>query len=191
MKGIPQYIRSSSGTIVRAYVTYRAAPSSSRSWAHAHRCSALIPGIRFLCFYLTGKPVGHIQSLVLTAILDHRRVPDPADRSAGGHDERQPEDHGGSAVSPASTRRARSAGAERRPIAADPSIGAVRGARVPQRWHPSRRARPTRPGVTRVLRIATAPPCSRCCSRSCRVRRLPPRSGACRRGSGCARSGST
>jgi hypothetical protein len=29
----------------------------------------LIPGIRFLYFYFSGSPVGHIQSLILAAVL--------------------------------------------------------------------------------------------------------------------------
>ncbi|HEX9563838.1 MAG TPA: glycosyltransferase family 2 protein [Gemmatimonadaceae bacterium] len=68
MRSIPEYIRKSSVTIVRAYAMYR----PLRTFASLGALLVLlgmIPGIRFLYFYAIGSRVGHIQSLILAAIL--------------------------------------------------------------------------------------------------------------------------
>ncbi|HKP16404.1 MAG TPA: glycosyltransferase family 2 protein [Gemmatimonadaceae bacterium] len=69
MKGIPQYIRSSGAAIVRAYVTYRALRVFTLI-GFALILIGLVPGIRFLWLYTHGQRTGHIQSLVLMAILE-------------------------------------------------------------------------------------------------------------------------
>jgi glycosyltransferase involved in cell wall biosynthesis len=68
MRGIPQYIRSSGAAIVRAYITYRALRVFTLIGVSLVMLGT-IPGIRFIYFYMTGSRTGHIQSLVLTAIL--------------------------------------------------------------------------------------------------------------------------
>jgi hypothetical protein len=68
MRGIPQYIRSSGATIVRAYVTYRALRVFTTIGLALVLLGA-IPGARFVWFYLSGNRTGHIQSLILAAIL--------------------------------------------------------------------------------------------------------------------------
>ena len=68
MKSIPHYIRKSGVTIVRAYAMYR--PLRVFTWAGGILIAlGLVPGIRFVYFYATGNRVGHIQSLILAAIL--------------------------------------------------------------------------------------------------------------------------
>jgi glycosyltransferase involved in cell wall biosynthesis len=68
MKSIPQYIRKSGITIVRAYAMYQPLRIFS---ALGMLLIALgtVPGLRFLYFYIVGQRVGHIQSLILAAIL--------------------------------------------------------------------------------------------------------------------------
>ena len=68
MKSIAQYIRISSGTIVRAYTMYRPLVVFSIVGA-AFIALGLIPGVRYLYFYFINERDGHIQSLVLAAIL--------------------------------------------------------------------------------------------------------------------------
>jgi glycosyltransferase involved in cell wall biosynthesis len=68
MRGIPDYIRNSSVTIVRAYTLYR----PLRVFALIGSVLivlGMIPGVRFIYFYLSGDPFGHVQSLILSAIL--------------------------------------------------------------------------------------------------------------------------
>jgi glycosyltransferase involved in cell wall biosynthesis len=68
MRSIPEYIRKSGVTIVRAYAMYR----PLRVFATLGSILillGLLPGIRFLYFYLTGDTVGHVQSLILSAVL--------------------------------------------------------------------------------------------------------------------------
>jgi len=68
MKSMAQYIRISSGTIVRTYTMYR--PLFVFSLLGFGMIGlGVIPGLRFVYFYLTGNPIGHIQSLILAAIL--------------------------------------------------------------------------------------------------------------------------
>ena len=68
MRGIPQYIRKSSGTILRAYTMYR----PLRVFTIVGTLLILLgtlPGIRFLYLKLIGQGIGHLQSLILGAIL--------------------------------------------------------------------------------------------------------------------------
>lgn len=68
MKSIPHYIRKSGVTILRAYTMYR----PLRVFAAVGAIlivAGCIPGVRFLWFYFTGDRVGHVQSLILAAIL--------------------------------------------------------------------------------------------------------------------------
>ncbi len=68
MKSIPHYIKNSTITIFRAYTMYR----PLRVFATLGVvCIVLgvIPGLRFVWFYVSGERVGHIQSLILAAIL--------------------------------------------------------------------------------------------------------------------------
>lgn len=68
MSSIPQYIRSSGVTIVRTYAMYR--PLRVFTLVGLLLIAlGLIPGIRFLVFYFFGDPVGHVQSLILSAVL--------------------------------------------------------------------------------------------------------------------------
>jgi len=68
MKSIPHYIRKSGVTIMRAYTMYR--PLRVFAAAGAFLILAgCIPGVRFLWFYVSGDRVGHVQSLILAAIL--------------------------------------------------------------------------------------------------------------------------
>ncbi|MEZ5498938.1 MAG: glycosyltransferase family 2 protein [Steroidobacteraceae bacterium] len=68
MRSIAQYIRISSGTIVRAFAMYR--PLLVFTVCGALLITAgLVPAVRFVYHYLTGDPFGHIQSLILAAIL--------------------------------------------------------------------------------------------------------------------------
>ncbi|MEZ4414452.1 MAG: glycosyltransferase family 2 protein [Gemmatimonadota bacterium] len=69
MKSMSQYIRTSTVAIVRAYTTYR--PMRVFGWAGALLILlGVVPGVRFLYFFfVTGQRTGHIQSLILTAIL--------------------------------------------------------------------------------------------------------------------------
>ena len=68
MRGIPHYIRKSSGTILRAYTMYR----PLRVFTIAGTLLILVgtlPGIRFLYLKFIGQGIGHLQSLILGAIL--------------------------------------------------------------------------------------------------------------------------
>jgi glycosyltransferase involved in cell wall biosynthesis len=68
MRSIPQYIKRSTVTIVRAYVMYR--PLRVFTILGGTLIGlGLIPGIRFLYLYISGERVGHVQSLILAAIL--------------------------------------------------------------------------------------------------------------------------
>ncbi len=68
MRSIPQYIRKSGVTIVRAYTMYQPMRVFTTLGAFLIFLGA-IPGVRFLFFYFSGQRVGHIQSLILAAIL--------------------------------------------------------------------------------------------------------------------------
>jgi glycosyltransferase involved in cell wall biosynthesis len=65
MKSIPHYIRK---TILRAYTMYR----PLRVFATTGLLFiglGMLPALRFVYFYVTGNRVGHVQSLILAAIL--------------------------------------------------------------------------------------------------------------------------
>jgi glycosyltransferase involved in cell wall biosynthesis len=68
MRSIPHYIRNSSAAIVRAYAMYRPLRVFTAIGALLVLLGA-IPGIRFLWFYFSGDRTGHVQSLILAAIL--------------------------------------------------------------------------------------------------------------------------
>jgi hypothetical protein len=68
MKGIPQYIKRSTVTIVRAYVMYRPLRVFTLIGVGLILLG-MIPGFRFLYLYAIGQRVGHVQSLILAAIL--------------------------------------------------------------------------------------------------------------------------
>ena len=68
MRSIPEYIRKSGVTIVRAYAMYRPLRVFV-TLGSALIFLGLLPGIRFLYFYVTGSRVGHVQSLILAAVL--------------------------------------------------------------------------------------------------------------------------
>ncbi len=68
MRSIPHYIRKSSATILRAYTMYRPLRVFLTTGLVVIGLG-LIPAMRFVYFYVTGSRVGHIQSLILAAIL--------------------------------------------------------------------------------------------------------------------------
>lgn len=68
MKSIPHYIRKSGATIVRAYTMYRPL-SVFLTLGLILIAAGCVPGVRFIWFYAHGERVGHIQSLILAAIL--------------------------------------------------------------------------------------------------------------------------
>jgi glycosyltransferase involved in cell wall biosynthesis len=68
MKSIPHYITKSSGTILRAYTMYW----PMRVFTIVGTTLILagtLPGVRFLYLKFTGHGIGHVQSLILSAIL--------------------------------------------------------------------------------------------------------------------------
>lgn len=68
MRGIPHYITNSTVTIVRAYSMYR--PLRVFTIIGGLMIAlGMIPGLRFIWFYAGGQTTGHIQSLILAAIL--------------------------------------------------------------------------------------------------------------------------
>jgi len=68
MRSIPEYIRKSSITILRIYTMYRPL-RVFLTIGISMIVLGIIPGIRFLFLYHPGQRVGHIQSLILAAIL--------------------------------------------------------------------------------------------------------------------------
>jgi len=68
MSSIPQYIRKSGITIVRAYATYRPLRFFTLVGCLLILAGSL-PGVRFLYFFFTTGGEGNIQSLILSAIL--------------------------------------------------------------------------------------------------------------------------
>jgi hypothetical protein len=63
-----QYIRHSGGTILRAYTLYRPL-RVFLTLGLALILLGTLPGLRFLYLMATGQGVGHVQSLILAAIL--------------------------------------------------------------------------------------------------------------------------
>ncbi len=68
MKSIPHYIRKSGVTILRAYTMYRPLRVFMAVGALLI-VAGCVPGVRFLWFYTHGERIGHVQSLILAAIL--------------------------------------------------------------------------------------------------------------------------
>jgi len=68
MRSIPHYIRKSTATILRAYTMYRPLRVFSVLGA-VLILLGIIPGFRFLYLMAVGQRVGHVQSLILAAIL--------------------------------------------------------------------------------------------------------------------------
>ncbi len=68
MKSIPHYIRKSGITIIRAYAMYQPLRVFS-ALGTLLIALGVIPALRFIYFYAVGQRVGHIQSLILAAIL--------------------------------------------------------------------------------------------------------------------------
>ena len=68
MKSVPHYLAFSTATIVRAYTMYRPLRVFS-AISLVLLGSGTILGIRFLYYYSIGRGAGHIQSLILAAVL--------------------------------------------------------------------------------------------------------------------------
>ena len=68
MKNIPHYILNSSTTILRAYMMYQPLRVFSIIGSMVF-ISGLAIGLRFMYFFLNGQGSGHIQSLILAAVL--------------------------------------------------------------------------------------------------------------------------
>ena len=68
MSNLPSYLANSSATILRAYTLYRPLRVFSLLGGLLLLLGLAIGG-RFLFFYLTGEGDGHVQSLVLAAVL--------------------------------------------------------------------------------------------------------------------------
>jgi glycosyltransferase involved in cell wall biosynthesis len=68
MRSIPEYIGKSTVTIVRAYAMYRPLRVFV-TLGSLLIVLGLLPGFRFLYFYFSGNRVGHVQSLILAAVL--------------------------------------------------------------------------------------------------------------------------
>lgn len=68
IRSLPQYLASSSATIVRAYTQYR--PLRVFTLAGAILTSlGMLLALRFLYFFFIGRGSGHVQSLILAAVL--------------------------------------------------------------------------------------------------------------------------
>ena len=68
MNNLPHYLANSTATIVRAYALYRPLRVFTIVGVVALSVGMLI-GLRFLYFYLQGAGNGHVQSLILAAVL--------------------------------------------------------------------------------------------------------------------------
>jgi glycosyltransferase involved in cell wall biosynthesis len=68
MRNTPQYLSSSTATILRSYTMYRPL-RVFLTIGSIMMVAGLALGFRFLFFYFQGQGSGHIQSLILTAIL--------------------------------------------------------------------------------------------------------------------------
>ncbi|MGB5601229.1 MAG: DPM/DPG synthase family glycosyltransferase [Gammaproteobacteria bacterium] len=68
VKSIPSYIKRSIGTIIRIFIIYRPFRFFVTIGALLFLVGFLI-GLRFLYFYFTGEGEGHIQSVILSAVL--------------------------------------------------------------------------------------------------------------------------
>jgi glycosyltransferase involved in cell wall biosynthesis len=68
MKSIPQFLTYSGSTIIRAYTMYRPLRVFTTLGA-LFILAGMLPGLRFLYYYLVDGYAGHVQSLILAAIL--------------------------------------------------------------------------------------------------------------------------
>jgi glycosyltransferase involved in cell wall biosynthesis len=68
MKSIPHFVTNSGATVIRAYTMYRPLRFFMLLGVVLFT-GGLALGVRFLYFYFSGEGMGHIQSLILTAIL--------------------------------------------------------------------------------------------------------------------------
>jgi glycosyltransferase involved in cell wall biosynthesis len=68
MRSLPQYLVNSGATILRAYTMYRPL-RVFLAIGGALVLVGLVIGVRFLFFYFAGRGMGHVQSLILAAIL--------------------------------------------------------------------------------------------------------------------------
>jgi glycosyltransferase involved in cell wall biosynthesis len=68
MRGMGHYIRKSTATILRSYTMYRPLRVFF-TLGIGFIAAGLIPGIRFIHLYVTGHRIGHVQSLIMAAIL--------------------------------------------------------------------------------------------------------------------------
>ena len=68
MRNLPHYLVNSSQTILRAYTMYRPLRVFSAISAFLILAGSTL-GIRFIVYYLGGQGSGHIQSLILAAVL--------------------------------------------------------------------------------------------------------------------------
>ena len=68
VRSIPSYIGRSLGTILRIFVTYRPLRTFA-AIGSAFLAIGVAIGVRFLAYYATGHGSGHIQSLILAAIV--------------------------------------------------------------------------------------------------------------------------
>jgi len=68
MRNLPHFLSHSAVTILRAYTLYRPLRAFLTIGVCAV-CAGLLLGMRFLYFFVMGQGNGHIQSLILTAIL--------------------------------------------------------------------------------------------------------------------------
>jgi glycosyltransferase involved in cell wall biosynthesis len=68
MRNIPHFLTQSSSTILRAYTMYRPLRVFTLLGLLLI-LSGMVPGIRFLYFFIIDRTAGHIQSLILSAIL--------------------------------------------------------------------------------------------------------------------------
>lgn len=68
MRSIPEYLTNSTATIVRAYTMYRPLRVFTL-FSALFIFGGLIGAIRFLVFYFSGQGAGHVQSLILSAVL--------------------------------------------------------------------------------------------------------------------------
>jgi glycosyltransferase involved in cell wall biosynthesis len=68
MRSIPHYIANSGTTIIRAYTMYRPLRVFS-AFGGTFLLAGLMLGVRFLYFFLIGQGAGHIQSIILAAVL--------------------------------------------------------------------------------------------------------------------------
>jgi glycosyltransferase involved in cell wall biosynthesis len=68
VRSVPGYVRRSMETIVRIFMTYRPLAFFGLPGAFAFGAGLLL-GLRFLGFYVAGEGVGHVQSVILAALL--------------------------------------------------------------------------------------------------------------------------